>query len=592
MKYDLKICAASPKIRLCDTEYNAALYIEAAKRAAKEGARAVLFPELALTGATAGDLFLLPTLTDGAMAALSRFAAETAELDLISFIGLPVRVGAEVYNAVAAVAGGEIVGISAAEGKNQFSTLYAKKTVNICGKPVTMSADALYSCDNSGGRVKIFVEIGLANSPVPKGADIILNPTAEPEYIGRRAERRREIIKKSAVLGVGYISCGASAGESGTDGVYASWRIGASRGKILNESELFSDDLFTVTISSEDEAVKYEGAPEGAPVRFPFIPEDKGELELGLVIAARGLADRMERARIKTAVLGVSGGLDSTLALLTAARAMDLLGRGRENIIAITMPCFGTSERTKSNALKLADELGCTAMTIDIKRAVGVHFDDIGHEHDNYDVVYENAQARERTQILMDVANARGGLVVGTGDLSELALGFATYGGDHLSMYGVNASIPKTLMRAMIRYAAARYAVEGKESLAAVLLDVVNTPVSPELLPTEDGKENGQHTEIIVGPYELHDFYLYCTVALHYSPEMTLAAAKAAFGDDYSEAEIRNYLGIFISRFFAQQFKRSCMPDGPRVTKISLSPRGAWQMPSDCSGVLFKKALG
>ncbi|MBQ8688849.1 MAG: NAD(+) synthase [Clostridia bacterium] len=593
MENTIRIVAAAPKIRLCDVEYNLDLFINEAARAEKNGAEIIVFPELALTGATAGDLYFSEVLTSAAENALLDYAEATKEYKILSFVGLPLRVGGAVYNAVAAISEGEIIGITAkSEHSRHFAPVISDMTVTLGDMSAIMRSNSVYSTEKHGTRVKIFVKIGDSNEPIPEGVSIIINPTATPEYVGIAAKRRRELLSLSSRLGVSAVLCGASEGESGTDGIYAAARLAAADRKILCEAPLFSGEQLVCDIPTCPAEAKAEPtATEEKIPKFPFIPEDKTELDLALTLQARALAGRMERAYIKTAVLGVSGGLDSTLALLVAAHAMDVLGKPRTDVIAITMPCFGTSSRTKSNALALAELLGCTLRTIDIKEAVSVHFKDIGHSENDYSVVYENAQARERTQILMDVSNATGGLVVGTGDLSELALGFATYGGDHLSMYGVNASVPKTLMRAMIARYAENARAAGNERLATVLFDVINTPVSPELLPTERGEENGQHTEKIVGPYELHDFFLYCTVKHRLSPAKILALASEAFGGEYTEAELRSYLGIFISRFFSQQFKRSCMPDGPRVTEISLSPRSAWQMPSDCSAALWKKSL-
>ena len=593
MDNSIKIAIAAPKIRLCDVDYNLKLLIDEAARAEEVGAEIIVFPELSLTGATAKDLYYSEVLTTAAQNALLDYAEATKEYKILSFVGAPICVGGAVYNAVAAVCGGEIIGITAAsDASDGFTSLISELTVSICDKTTVMRANLVYSTEKDGTRVKIFVKIGESHEPIPDGVGVIINPTAMPEYVGLAAKRRKALTNDSMRFGASVVLCGASEGESGTDGIYAAPRLVAAVGEIIAESMLFCDEQLVcdVPFTPQQPSVILERGEEITP-KFPFIPEDKRELDLALTLQSRALAGRMERAYIKTAVLGVSGGLDSTLALLVAAHAMDVLGKQRTDVIAITMPCFGTSARTKSNALALAEELGCTLKAIDIKEAVTVHFKDIGHAENDYSVVYENAQARERTQILMDVANATGGLVVGTGDLSELALGFATYGGDHLSMYGVNASVPKTLMRAMIARYAENAQKDGNKRLAAILLDVINTPVSPELLPTENGEENGQHTEKIVGPYELHDFFLYLTVKYHYSPARILSLAKQSFREEYTDEELRSYLGIFVSRFFSQQFKRSCMPDGPRVTEISLSPRGAWRMPSDCSAALWKKSL-
>ena len=489
------------------------------------------------------------------------------------------------------MSGGDLLGICVGGEGRQFSALPATRLrTTVAGRTVTVGSDLVFSCEGETC-VKIFVKIGKERCHVPADADIVINPTSEAEYIGLAAERRTSAELESARLGVVYALVGAGAGESGTDGICSAPRIITVSGTTVAESPLFCEDLLIADVDvATAKKVAYKEKAKAKGGKFPFISGDDADLALALEIQSRALAYRLERSYSETAVIGVSGGLDSTLAVLVCAYAMDIIGKDRKNVIAITMPCFGTTERTKGNALALAEELGCTARTVDIKAAVTQHFSDIGHDDKNYDVVYENAQARERTQILMDVANAERGLVVGTGDLSELALGFATYNGDQMSMYCVNGSVPKTLMRAIINYAAQRAREQGNVRLCEVLLDVINTPVSPELLPA-DGAENKQHTEKIVGPYELHDFFIYHTVTAGMRPDRLLDLAASEF-PEYPREEIRSYLEIFIRRFISQQFKRSCMPDGPRVTKISLSPRGAWSMPSDISGVVWKKYLG
>ena len=598
----VKIALISPRIALCDPEYNASVLAKEAASAAESGAGIIVFPELALTGATAGDLYFQEALTEAADAALSELCDAIAELDTLCFVGLPVRQGDRLYNAVAAIYGGEIVGVSAACGYNSAISRFSpapdgRTAITVGGQQTVLGGDLVYGAPigDGGTRVKIFVKIGKDNAPIPDGVNLVINPDAEPEYITLAARRRADVCGLSLSLGVAYAYVGAGDGESGTDGIYSGARLACVGGEIVAEAELFSPDALVCDIDLDSVSCG-EKVLDKAPrvTKTPFIPEKKEEreeaLSLALELQARSLALRLERSYSKCAVLGVSGGLDSTLAVLVAARAMDILSRPREAVIAITMPCFGTTERTKSNALALAEELGCTARTIDIKAAVTQHFKDISHPADKYDVVYENAQARERTQILMDVANAEGGLVVGTGDLSELALGFATYNGDHMSMYCVNGSVPKTLMRAIIAHAADKAAQRGEDRLCRVLYDVIDTPVSPELLPA-DGEENKQHTEKIVGPYELHDFFLWYTVREGMSPRRLLSLACEVFDGDYTEDEIRSYLEIFVRRFFSQQFKRSCMPDGPLVSPISLSPRGAWQMPSDISSAVWRKSV-
>lgn len=594
MKKTAKIAVASPKIKLCNPSYNANICANLAALADKEGADIIVFPELTLTGATAEDLFFQELLISEAEDALTLYANLTAELKVTSFIGLPKEADGFLYNSVAAVCHGEVRGFSASgsAGRHFASAFGVNTTAAVGDKTAPLGHNMIFTCD--GIDAEILVKVGDDAAFSPGGANLIVNPVATAEYVGLKKQRREYINSLSATLGATVVLSGAGEGESGTDGIYAGARIISKGGVTLAEAELFDEAILygEVDLSPAD-AIEPCFEEKDAAVCHPFLSEDGEELcencTLAIELQSRALAMRMERAYADTAVIGVSGGLDSTLAVLVAARAMDILGRKREKVIAITMPCFGTTERTKSNALALAELLGCSVRTIDIKASVSRHFEDIGHREDNYDVVYENAQARERTQILMDVANASQGLVVGTGDLSELALGFATYNGDHMSMYAVNASVPKTFMREIIKNEARIYAERGEEELAKVLLDVVNTPISPELLPTNDG-ENKQHTEGIVGPYELHDFFLYYTVKYGYSPSKVYELARSAF-DGYESSEIKRYLDIFIKRFFSQQFKRSCLPDGPRVTEITLSPRGSWSMPSDVSAEIWRKNL-
>ena len=595
MKNRAKIALASPRIKLCDAIANAYLHIDNAKKADNNGADLIVFPELSLTGATARDLYFQELIIENAIKALDIYMQGTRELSIMSFVGLPIMASdGAIYNSVVAISEGKIIGISASGARsNQFSAVPQNGVkANILGEEFLLARDNIYTDDAT--RANIFVQIGDDFAYSNSGVNIIINPTAMPEFIGLKKNRQIIAREVTASLGTLYVSVGAGMGESGTDGIYAAPRLAAKEGKIIFEAPLFSDDVFYVESDIKNTPACESGiSAMQTATRFPFVPEDEADrkeaCELALEIQARSLAMRMERSYSKKAILGVSGGLDSTLAVLVAAKAMDILGYSRDNVVAITMPCFGTTERTKSNALLLSEELGCDTRTIDIKAAVNQHFKDISHDADNYDVVYENAQARERTQILMDVANAENGLVVGTGDLSELALGFATYNGDHMSMYAVNASVPKTLMRVIIKHAADKSKAEGNDRLSSVLYDVINTPVSPELLPS-DGKETAQHTESIVGPYELHDFFLYRIVMYNESPRKILDLACELF-PEYRKEDIKGYLDIFLRRFFSQQFKRSCLPDGPRVTQISLSPRGAWQMPSDVSGAIWRESL-
>lgn len=607
-----KIALAAPTSRVADTRGALESCVSLAREAAEGGANILLFPELALSSATAGDLFYQDAFIDKCLLSLERFISETRELDIISFIGLPYKAGSALYNAVAAVCRGRLLGISTGGVDGRYFSVFGDAMEReVLGSSVPVGDNIIYCL----GDARIFVEVGSdARLPITPssvaasaGANIILGAMAYPEYLTLKEREERRALSVSDSLAASYAVCSASVGESGTDGLFAGRRLIAEEGKFIAKASLFSEEILYGVVDIERsaanrrsrqgfdslcrdfETVKFSLGERvinpAAPSRFPFIPDTSREreeaAELALSIQARALAGRVERAGAKKCVIGVSGGLDSTLAVLVCERAMEILGREKTDVIAITMPAFGTSERTKSNALALAEELSLTVRTIDIKAAVNQHFSDIGQPEGVYDVVYENSQARERTQILMDIANKEGGIVVGTGDLSELALGFATYNGDQMSMYSVNGSVPKTLMREIIRCSAKAAYKSGRENLARVLLDVIETPVSPELLPTEDGKENTQHTESIVGPYELHDFFIYYTVKYGFTPEKVKRLASLAFGDKYTEEEISAYQRKLLTRMTTQQFKRSCMPDGPLVTEISFSPRGAFNMPSD-----------
>ena len=592
MKNKIKIAVSSPEIKLCTPEYNARVCAEAARAADASGADVIVFPELTLSGATAGDLFRFDILSEASERALGYYVEATKELEVMSFVGLPLKLNGNLYNTIACITEGEILGISVAGTLSRHFAPAPEKPffAEICQKRVEMGRNLIYTDEDT--RANIFVKVGDDAVYSKDGVNLIINPVAMAEYVGLSKERRQYAMQVSSLLETAFVVAGAGIGESGTDGIYAAPRLVCQNGEVIAEAPLFDGEILyaEIDLKRHKKINTEQAALKSEPIRFPFVPEDEKELaedcELAIEIQARALAERIKRAYARCAVIGVSGGLDSTLAVLVAARAMDILEMPRKSVIAITMPCFGTTARTKSNALALAEELLCSVRTIDIKAAVNQHFEDISHDKDDYNVVYENAQARERTQILMDIANAEGGLVIGTGDLSELALGFATYNGDHMSMYCVNGSVPKTFMRAMIKHEAETYRSKGEERLASVLLDVINTPISPELLPIENG-ENNQHTENIVGPYELHDFFLYYTVKYGYSPRKILDMATSVF-KEYNHDDVKRYLNIFVRRFFSQQFKRSCLPDGPRVTEISLSPRGAWQMPSDVSSELWR----
>ena len=565
MKQILTIAAASPTIRLCDAKENAEILLTEAKSAVSRGTRLLVLPHLSLTGVTLGDLRYQAALLDAAKAALLFYARETAAFPLLSLVGLPIASNGAVTDAVYAV-------------ENGSCTL--------------LLADAPFvDCD--GARVAVARDGDACDTLLDSGADILAVMGATPETVVSCARRRAEAERLSGKYGIAYVYAGAGEGESGTDAVYGGHAIVAYRGRILAEKAPFEKG--SLAVAPTDGACLYdspckEPCTEAALRRLPFVPSDKDECdarcETILTIQSRGLAGRMTRACAKTAVLGLSGGLDSTLAILVAVRAFDHLGIDRKNIIAVTMPGFGTTKRTKGNAEMLADALGVTLRTVSISAAVRQHFSDIGHDEGDHSVVYENAQARERTQILMDIANGENGLVIGTGDLSELALGWATYNGDHMSNYAVNAGVPKTLIRYIVDYAARC----ADKKIGDVLRDILDTPVSPELLPPKDG-EIAQCTEKVVGPYELHDFFLYYTVRDRMQPKAIFAAACELFRDEYDKKTVLSWQKVFTRRFFSQQFKRSCLPDGPSVGSVSLSPRAAFAMPSDASSAVWLREL-
>ena len=629
----VKAAAGTPKIRVADCEYNAGQIIALMEEAAAQGVKVLALPELCVTGYTCGDLFLQPTLLDGAERALARILEETRGLDMLTALGLPVRCQNKLYNCAAIIQKGAILALSPKIHIPNYGEFYEARwfaspseTLNGCefelaGLPVRMATHPLVECGTVPGLV-IGVEICEDLwAPAPpsvrlaaEGATLILNLSASDEVAGKADYRRQLVTSQSGRLVCGYIYADAGEGESSTDLVFTGHNMIAENGTLLAEGR-FSTGL---TISEIDvQRLTYErqrmntyASPPGDGYTFsdyckfereettltrpvsptPFIPADTGAREQRceeiLTIAALGLKKRLEHTNAACAVVGLSGGLDSTLAILIAAKAFDLLGRDRQGILAVTMPCFGTTRRTRSNAELLARELGAQFMEVNIGAAVERHFADIGQSMDDHSVTFENAQARERTQVLMDLANQRGGLVIGTGDLSELALGWATYNGDHMSMYAVNASIPKTLVRHLVAWEAQRRG----GPIGEVLRDILDTPVSPELLPPKDG-EIAQKTEDLVGPYELHDFFLYYAVRWGFPPRKVLRLAACAFGGRYDREALLKWLKNFYRRFFSQQFKRSCLPDGPKVGSVGLSPRGDWRMPSDAAAKLWLDEL-
>ena len=625
----VKIAAATPDLRVADCAYNASEIVKLAKQAAAKGAHLVVFPELCLTGYTCGDLFLQRTLLDGALAALDTVCRETAALNAAVVVGLPLVHQGKLFNVAAVLCGGKIEGIVPKQFIPNYSEFYEARhfvsgagvpfqTISLLGQDTLFAGGEplLFQCADMPEftlGVEICEDLWVANPPSTRlaqaGATVIVNLSASDEIIGKASYRRDLVRQQSARLLCAYLYADAGFGESTQDLVFAGHDLIAENGALLAESKLFDRGVIYADIdvqrltherrrmntfvTEQNPAVAALPVHPGANdltdrtfPRTPFVPVSKAlrdeRCEEILSLQATGLATRLRHTHAKTAVVGLSGGLDSTLALIVLVHAFDMLGLDRKGILAVTMPCFGTTARTKGNAEKLADAYGVTLQTVDIKAAVDQHFSDIGQSKDDLSVTFENGQARMRTLVLMNLANKTGGMVVGTGDLSELALGWATYNGDHMSMYGVNASIPKTLVRYLVAYEADRTMGE----LSDVLYDVLDTPVSPELLPPKDG-EISQKTEDLVGPYELHDFFLYYMLRFGYPPRKIYRIARKTFAGVYDDATIKKWLVTFVRRFFTQQFKRSCLPDGPKVGTVTLSPRGDWRMPSDACAALW-----
>ena len=628
----IKVAAATPDIRVADVDYNKGQIIKQMDEAAEAGAKIIVFPELCITGYTCSDLFLQDILLNSAKKALVEIAEHTKNLDALVFVGVPIAVGGELYNVAAALNHGNILGFTTKSFLPNYGEFYEMRQF----RPGPKKAEKILfgGKEIPFGPQLLFVENQMANlivsseicedvwSPVPpsieaarEGATVIVNCSASDETIGKASYREALISGQSARLISGYIYANAGEGESTTDLVFGGHNLIAENGTILAEAKRFSNGIiyteFDVqkianerrknTTFTETQEHVLPRIPFGLeqtetiltrtfPSR-PFVPRDDQErakrCEEILTIQAMGLKKRLAHTHAKSAVVGISGGLDSTLALLVTAKAFDALGLERSGITAVTMPCFGTTDRTYQNACKMSLKVGATLREVRIGDAVMQHFKDIGHDPQDHSVTYENSQARERPQVLMDIANQTGGLVIGTGDMSELALGWATYNGDHMSMYGVNASVPKTLVRHLVHYYADTF---EDSSLKEVLYDVLDTPVSPELLPPKDG-EIAQKTEDLVGPYELHDFFLYYFLRMGYEPGKIYRIAKLSFAGEYDDETIYKWLRTFCWRFFSQQFKRSCLPDGPKVGTVALSPRGDWRMPSDACVALWIQNL-
>ena len=611
----IKIAAATPEIRVADCKYNAEQIIALAKKGAEQGVKLLCLPELCVTGYTCQDLFFQPTLIDAAWEACSEICRKTAELDTVLVFGAPVKQNSKLYNCAIVSYHGEILGVVPKKFLPNYNEFYEKRHFESGFKPMIFRCRELPEFSFA---VELCEDLWAVEPPsialAMAGANIILNCSASNEMIGKADYRRQLVCGQSGRLICAYVYSSAGDGESTQDMVFAGHNVIAENGSLLCETRLFENRMIATeadvqrlanerrkntTFTNDADGVEFvefsmpltETKLTRYIAKTPFVPTSDNDrasrCEAILAMQSNGLKKRLMHTRAQTAVIGISGGLDSCLALLVAVNAMDLLKRPRTDVAAVTMPCFGTTKRTKSNAEILCRELGVTFREIDITAAVKQHFSDIGHDIDNHNVVFENGQARERTKILMDVANQMNGLVIGTGDLSELALGWATYNGDHMSMYGVNASVPKTLIRHIVKF----YGDTAEnEALRNVLLDILDTPVSPELLPVDEGKMT-QITEDLVGPYELHDFFLYYAIRWGFPPKKVYRLARYAFGNSYDKETVLKWLKTFYRRFFSQQFKRSCLPDSAKVGSVTLSPRADWRMPSDACSALWLEQL-
>ena len=627
----VSVACGTPKLRLADCNYNAEQTFTMMRKAEKAGAKVLVLPELGLTGYSCGDLFYQDTLLRSAEEALSTVLTATRNLEVVTAVGMPLQINNKLYNCAVIIQKGLILGVVPKTHLPNYGEFYEKRqfaaapeengTVTLLGKPVPFGNKLVFRCADMPDLAlgfEVCEDMWAPCSPAvdlaAAGATVIGNLSASNDIIGKDSYRRQLVTMQSAKLLCGYVYSSCGEGESTSDVVFGAHQMIAENGTMLAErrfdggllvSEVDVQKLcyerrrtqmfdktpvvqeipFSLTVS-ETKLTRYV-APQ------PFVPEGKEDRNARcreiLLIASLGLKQRLEHTGAKTAVVGLSGGLDSTLAVLITGLAMKMLDRPMTDIVAVTMPCFGTTDRTKNNAVILAEQMGATLRTVDISASVRSHFKDIGHDMEDHSVTFENGQARERTQVLMDIANQTGGIVIGTGDLSELALGWCTYNGDHMSMYGVNASIPKTLVRHLVAYLA-RDNAKKDEALHDVLEDILDTPVSPELLPAVKG-EISQRTEDLVGPYELHDFFLYYILRWGFSPRKVYRLALYALGKQYSREVILKWLKTCYRRFFSQQFKRNCLPDGPKVGSVALSPRGDWRMPSDAKWTLWQSEL-
>lgn len=618
----ITVATATPQVAVADCEANAQAILACINEMAAAHAKVMVLPELCITGYTCSDLFWQTKLLDEAEAALSVIAEGSRQVDAFIAVGMPLRVAGKLLNVAAILCRGKVLGFVPKVNLPAYNEFYETRhftsgsadmgTVQFGGEEIPVGTNLLFSCENVVDlcvAAELCEDLWVPNPPSVQhalaGASVICNLSASDEMVGKGSYRRDLVAGQSARLVCAYLYATAGEGESTTDLVFGGQNLIAENGTVLAESTTFENEINVATIdvqrlaserrrmstfpaaeSKEYREISFALAEEETKLaRFfdadPFVPSNADQLsdrcEEILNIQALGLKKRLAHTHAKSAVVGISGGLDSTLALLVTARAFDMLGLPRKGIVAVTMPGFGTTDRTYNNAVAMIKSLGATFKEVPIAKAVMQHFADIDHDASIHDVTYENSQARERTQILMDIANQANGFVIGTGDLSELALGWATYNGDHMSMYAVNASVPKTLVRHLVRHYAD---TSADEVLAGVLYDVLDTPVSPELLPPEDGAIS-QKTEDLVGPYELHDFFLYQMLRMCFPPAKIYRVAKEAFAGRYSNETILKWLRTFYWRFFSQQFKRSCLPDGPKVGSVAVSPRGDLRMPSD-----------
>lgn len=629
----IKVAVATPKVRVADCEYNTNEIIHLIEEGMKQNVKIMVFPELSITAYSCGDLFLHDLLLEQAMEQLKRIKKITKFSEILVCVGIPFSYRGALYNCGVWVQNDRILGIVPKTYLPMYQEFYegryftrGKEEINLIdlwGEYVPFGSRILLECEEMKELVlscEICEDLWVPHSPSVDhciaGATVIANLSASNEIVKKAEARKQLILTQSKKLCCGYLYASAGDGESTTDVVYSGYRMIGELGKELKSSKLFTTGLLISELDVKRIAEErrkmisfYQKKEEDGYCiqRFsmtleetqisrqfsktPFIPRDKAKrknhCEQILMLQAQGLKKRLVHTKCQYSILGISGGLDSTLALLVTVKTYDLLSIPREQIICVTMPCYGTTDRTYQNAVNLVKSLGATLREIPIHKAVDQHFIDIGHNKEEHDIVYENAQARERTQVLMDVANQYNGMVIGTGDMSELALGWATYNGDHMSMYGVNCSVPKTMVYHLVKHDCEN--IENME-VKSILQDILDTPVSPELLPPVEG-EIAQKTEEVVGPYELHDFFLYYTLRFAYPPKKIFRLAKMVFSDKYEKSVIYHWLRTFYWRFFSQQFKRSCLPDGPKVGSISLSPRGDFRMVSDVSSALWIKEM-